>query len=86
MTPTMRGWNIDVGLGGLLGGVIGAIVAVNLVIYSGIEDGYEASIPEVFSENLFVGLLTVGILCAGPVVGVIVARRQRSRRMRLDED
>ena len=65
---------------------MGAIVAVNLVIYSGIEDGYEASLPEVFSENLFVGLATVGVLCAGPIVGVIVARRQRSKRMRLDED
>ena len=86
MTPTLRGWITDVGLGGILGGIIGAIVAVNLVIYSGIEDGYEASLPDVFSENLLVGLLTVGILCAGPVVGVLVARRQRSRRMRLDED
>ena len=77
---------IDIGLGGILGGIVGAITAVNVVIFSGIDDGYEASLSEVFSQNLVIGLATVAILVAGPIVGVIVARRQRARRMHLDED
>ncbi|NND03867.1 MAG: hypothetical protein HKN91_13885 [Acidimicrobiia bacterium] len=74
-----REWLIDLLIGGILGGIAGAIVAVNVVIFSGIEDGYEASIPDVFRQNLFVGIVTVGILVAGPIVGVGVRRRMRAR-------
>ena len=60
MTPTgSSGGSIDVGLGGILGGIVGAIVAVNLVIFGGIDDGYEASLPEVFTQNPSVGVATV---------------------------
>ncbi|MBT8207412.1 MAG: hypothetical protein HKN07_15455 [Acidimicrobiia bacterium] len=62
--------------GALVGFGVAAIVAVNVVIFSGIEDGYEASLPEVFRQNAFVGVLVVAILGAGPVVGAIVARRR----------
>jgi hypothetical protein len=75
-----RGWLADGVIGGIVGGVIGAIVAVNVVIYAGIEDGYEASIPDVFRESPLVGVVTVAILVAGPVLGVVVARRRRRAR------
>jgi hypothetical protein len=70
----------DLLLGGLVGGLIGAIVAVNVVIFSGIEQGYQASLPEVFRYNLAIGLLVVAMLVAGPVLGAIAARRLRARQ------
>jgi hypothetical protein len=68
---------MDIIIGGIGGGLVGGIAAVNLVIFTGIEPGYEASIPEVFRQNLFIGLLTVLLLGGGPLLGVIVARRVR---------
>ena len=84
MNETQRGWLVDILAGGIIGGVAGAIVAVNFVIYSGIEDGYEASIPAVFGQNVLVGLVTVTVLLTGPALGVIVARRFRKKRSRSD--
>lgn len=75
-----RGWLVDLLVGGIVGGVVGAIVAVNFVIYVGIDRGYEASIPDVFQQNVLAGIVTVAILVAGPVAGVVVARRLRARR------
>jgi hypothetical protein len=80
---TPRGWWFDVLVGGILGGVVGGIVAVNFVIYAGIEPGYEATIPEVFRQSTLAGIVTVLILVAGPVGGVFVARRIRRRRRQL---
>ncbi|NHZ70849.1 MAG: hypothetical protein GWP18_04340 [Proteobacteria bacterium] len=68
------------GAAGALGGLaVGAVIAVNIVIFSGIEPGYEATIPEVFSQNVAVGIVTVAVLAAGPIVGVAVALRLRGR-------
>lgn len=75
-----KGWLTDLIVGGVIGGVIGAIAAVNLVIYAGIDRGYEASIPDVFRESVVVGVVTVAILVSGPVVGVWGARRLRCQR------
>ncbi|WP_299441410.1 hypothetical protein [uncultured Phycicoccus sp.] len=72
-----RGWVVDVLLGGIPGAVLGGIVAVNVVIFSGIDRGYEASIAEVFRENAVVGVVTVLVLLAGPVLGVWAVRRLR---------
>lgn len=77
-----RGWLVDVLLGGIVGGLVGAVVAVNVVIYSGIEGGYEATIPEVFRQSALVGVITMTVLVAGPIVGVIAAREMRKRRDR----
>jgi len=74
-----RDWLIDILIGGVLGAITGAIVAVNVVIFAGIEEGYEASIPDVFRQNTIVGVATVGILLTGPIVGVVVRRRMRDR-------
>ncbi len=52
-------------------------MAVNIVITAGIEGGYEASIAEEFEENVFVGVVELVILAAGPVLGVIIALRNR---------
>lgn len=79
MNRATRAWLVDILLGGIVGGVVGAIVAVNVVIYSGIEPGYEATIPEVFEQSPVVGILTVTVLLAGPLLGVRVARRLRRR-------
>jgi len=40
----MKGWLVDLTVGGLVGGLVGAVAAVNFVIYTGIEQGYEASL------------------------------------------
>lgn len=59
----------------VLGFVVAAIVAVNVVIASGVDRGYEASLGEVFEENPVAGVITVAVLVAGPVVGVWTAKR-----------
>ncbi len=73
-------WLLDVVVGGISGGLVGAVVAVNLVIYSGMERGYETTIPEVLRKSVLIGLLVVAILLAGPVAGVWIARRLRRQR------
>ena len=64
-------------VGAVVGAIIGAIVAVNFVITIGIDRGYEASIGDVFRENVFAGIVTVAILATGPVLGAVVALRRR---------
>ena len=81
MDTSRRAWLADIVVGGIVGGAVGAIVAVNFVIYVGIDRGYEASIPEVFRQNLLAGIVTVTILGSGPVLGAIIARRRRRRRL-----
>lgn len=78
----MKGWLVDLTVGGLAGGLVGAVAAVNFVIYTGIEQGYEASLVEVFQHSPIAGIVTVMILIAGPVLGVLTARRQRGKRAR----
>jgi hypothetical protein len=79
--PAKSGWFVDIVAGGIVGGVAGAIVAVNFVIYAGIDRGYEATIPEVFRQSVVAGVITVAVLVAGPAVGVWIARRRRRRRI-----
>lgn len=76
----MKGWLADLAVGGLVGGLVGAVAAVNFVIFTGIEQGYEASLGEVFEHSLIAGVVTVMLLIAGPVLGVLTARRLRTRR------
>jgi hypothetical protein len=75
----MKGWLLDLTVGGLVGGLVGAVAAVNFVIYTGIEQGYEASLTEVFEYSPVAGIVTVAILVAGPVLGVLAARRRRKK-------
>lgn len=75
-----KAWLVDLVRGALSGGLVGAVIAVNVVIFGGIEQGYEASVPEVFRENALIGTLVVAIVAAGPVVGVWIARRLRRQR------
>ncbi len=67
--------------GGVVGAIVGAIVAVNVVIYAGPDTGYQSSIGDVFEHDVFVGFLTVTVLLAGPVTGVVIARRRRKRHV-----
>lgn len=82
----LKSWLIDIVAGGIGGGVVGAVVAVNVVIYSGMERGYESTIPEVFSESVLIGTVVVAILIAGPLVGVGIARRLRHQRTSMRGD
>lgn len=75
-----KGWLRDLVVGGLIGGLVGVIAALNFVIYSGVDQGYEASLVEVFQYNVVAGVVTVMILAAGPTLGVFVARRLRRKR------
>jgi hypothetical protein len=79
MSAHTRGRIIGTLAGAIIGLVVGGIVAVNLVIFAGVDQGYEASLPEVFETNVLLGLATVAVLIAGPIVGVIVALRIRPR-------
>lgn len=72
-----RDWLVDVLIGGLIGGIVGAIAAVNFVIFSGMERGYESTIPEIFTQSVPAGVVTVALLAAGPLVGVLLRRRRR---------
>ena len=84
MRSATRGWLTDTLIGVLVGGAVGAIVAVNFVIYAGIEGGYEASIADVFRQNIVAGIVTIAILGGGPVIGVATARRMRMRRNQIE--
>ncbi len=73
----LKGWLIDLAVGGIAGGLIAALVAVNFVIFIGVDRGYESSLREVFEHSSIAGVATLLILAAGPVLGVFVARRRR---------
>lgn len=70
---------MDLAVGGIGGVLVAVIVAVNFVIFIGVERGYESSLAEVFEHSLVAGIVTVMILVAGPIVGVLAARRRRAR-------
>ena len=48
----MTGWliDMDIAIGGIVGVVIGGIVAVNILIYSGTERGYETGLGDLFAS------------------------------------
>lgn len=71
---------MDLVLGGLGGLVVAWIVAVNLVIYLGVEGGYQAGPGDVFEHSLMLGIVVVAIVVAGPVLAVTYMRRQRRQR------
>lgn len=73
-----RRWARD-GLGLLVGGLVGAVVAVNVVIYTGMDRGYESSLADVFDQNPLVGVVVLVILLAGPALGILLARRVSRR-------
>jgi hypothetical protein len=79
-SPGWHGWLVDVVVGGLIGGVVALIVAFNVAIYAGIEEGYEASLGDVFEQSTILGVLIALILVLGPVSGVLAARRLRGQR------
>lgn len=75
-----RGWLVDLVVGGLGGLVVAWIVAVNLVIYLGVESGYQAGPGDVFKHSWILGIVVVAVLVAGPVLAVTYMRRQRRQR------
>lgn len=80
-TDRRRSRLVGIAIGAAVGGIAGLIVAVNLVITFGPDQGYESSIGEVFEHNVVLGLVVVGIVVAGPLTGILMARRmQQSQR------
>lgn len=77
---SLRGWLVDMVVGGLGGLVVAWIVAVNLVIYLGVEGGYQAGPGDVFEHSWTLGIVVVAVLVAGPVLAVTYMRRQRRQR------
>lgn len=75
----LKGWLVDLAIGGIGGFLVGAVVAVNFVILTGVERGYESSLGEVFEHSLIAGIVTVVILVAGPIAGVYATRHRRAR-------
>ncbi len=75
-----RGWSVDLVVGGLGGLVIAWIVAVNLVIYLGVDSGYQAGLGDVFGHSVVLGIIVIVVVVAGPVLGVIYMRKQRRQR------
>jgi uncharacterized membrane protein len=67
---------VDIAIGTVIGAVVGMIAAVNLVIFVGIEEGYEASIGDVFRQNAAAGVATIVLVVFGPVVGGLLGRRR----------
>jgi uncharacterized membrane protein len=80
MAGRSSGWGIDLAVGGLCGLIAGAILAVNLVIFLGVEGGYEASLGDVFAHSFLIGIVVVAVLVAGPLGGVAYARWRRRLR------
>ena len=63
-----------------IGALVGGLVAVNIVIFSGAERGYESSLSDVFEHSTIVGILAIVALAAGPVAGVLVFLRAQRRQ------
>ncbi len=77
-----RGWLVDLVVGGLGGLVVAWIVAVNLVIYLGVESGYQAGPGDVFKHSWILGIVVVAVLVAGPVLAVTYMRAPTAERGR----
>lgn len=77
---SLIGWVVDVTLGSVAGFIVGAILAVNIVIFSGVDDGYQASVRQVFSQKPLAGVLAGLVLILLPLVAVIGLRRVRRSR------
>ncbi|MDX2342382.1 MAG: hypothetical protein QNL12_00920 [Acidimicrobiia bacterium] len=71
-------WLRDIFVGGVAGLLIGMVLAVNIVIFSGIDGGYEASPAEVFAENPIVGTVAAIVLAGAPIAGIAWLRRRRA--------
>jgi uncharacterized membrane protein len=66
-------------LGALLGAIVGTVLALNLLIFAGVEGGYEASLPDVFERRPLVGVATVVVFVVPTLLGPAIALR-RGRR------
>lgn len=75
---TTRDVLVDLLVGGLVGGLVGVVVAINFVLIVGVDQGYQASLGEVFDHNTVAGIVTLAILIAGPIAGFLAARRRRA--------
>ncbi|HEU4320315.1 MAG TPA: hypothetical protein VFS66_09560 [Acidimicrobiia bacterium] len=80
MHRARSGWLVDVLVGGVAGALVAVVAALNLMILLGPTTGYETSLGELFAHNPLAGVLVVTVLLAGPILGVVLARRFRRTR------
>lgn len=80
--PSVRHRAVTGLLGGLLGAIVGAVFAVNLVIFSGVEGGYEASLSDVYHQRPIIAVLVVVALVVSPIVGAKLALHRLEERSR----
>ena len=78
---SVKGWLLDIVVGGFGGSIVGAIVAVNVVIYSGIDDGYEAGPNAWFGYSPVLGIAVIALLVLPPIWAIFMMRKLRRNRL-----
>ena len=76
----LGGWAIDLTAGIAAGSVVGVILALNIVIFSGVDDGYQASVRAVFEQRPWAGVMAGMAIILSPVLLVLSLRRLRQNR------
>lgn len=71
---------LDLTVGIAAGSLVGVILALNIVIYSGVDDGYQASVQSVFEQRPWAGVLAAMAIILAPVLYVLGLRRRRRNR------
>lgn len=68
-------------LGAVIGGIVGAVLAVNILIFAGVEGGYEASLSDALDQRPVAAITALVVLVLSPLVGAFVAvERTRSSK------
>lgn len=80
MNDRTERWTIDIILGLILGTIVGAILAVNIAIFAGTDDGYEASLGDIFGQRPVVGVAIIAALVGTPLAAIVMIRRVRTHR------
>ncbi|GAB3253410.1 hypothetical protein [Nocardioides dilutus] len=72
LTNHLGGRAVLVVAGGFGGLVLAVIVVLNLHILVGLEEGYAASPQEVWHASVFLAVVDVAVLVAGPLLGALI--------------
>lgn len=62
-------------IGAIVGAAVGLIIAVNVVIFSGVEDGYEAAPADVFEQRPFAAAIAIVAFVLAIGAGITISRR-----------
>lgn len=61
--------------GAIIGAAIGLVIAVNVVIFSGVDNGYEATPVEVLEQRPVAAMVSVVAFVTSTGVGMMIGRR-----------